>query len=135
MPRFRVSMIGVLLIAICQGGFAQSSDDSIAGKTVIEQKRIESERARMAARNRPGSRIPYQLQRLPQPTVTPAPSVVVQPPALLLTSPSSAVVVTPCDPGGCFDSNANRYNGSPGGVYQDSTGRTCRQVGTSMQCF
>lgn len=50
-------------------------------------------------------------------------------------NPVAPPVTTSCDAGGCWDNNANRYNGGAGNVYLDRAGKTCHRVGVTMQCF
>src|SRR6476661_2726974 len=67
-------------------------------------------------------------------SVSPAPTVPPQrgapPPAL----PAPALKST-CQPGGCIDSDARRYQGGTGTTYLDSAGRPCHRNGTWLQCF
>ncbi|MGB4672379.1 MAG: DUF4124 domain-containing protein [Azovibrio sp.] len=68
----------------------------------------------------------------PAPASIPIP-VPIMPSAALPPPPPS--VITSCDPGGCSDSNGNRYNGTAGqGAFHRQDGRFCLHVGDQMQC-
>jgi hypothetical protein len=43
--------------------------------------------------------------------------------------------LTGCDPGGCWDSGGNRYNGGAGNTYLNGAGKLCTRNGAWMQCF
>jgi hypothetical protein len=45
------------------------------------------------------------------------------------------VPVTGCAAGGCIGADGVRYNTGASGVTVDPAGRTCHQVGTTVQCF
>lgn len=71
------------------------------------------------------ARIPYQLI-LPPPLPAPPPA-----PA----GPQTPVPLTTCDPGGCWNTGAGRYNGGTGDTFLDRGGRQCVRNGAWMQCF
>jgi len=73
------------------------------------------------------ARIPYQLI-LPPPL--PAP-----PPVQAPVGPQTPVPLGTCDPGGCWNSGAGRYNGGTGETFLDRGGRQCVRNGAWMQCF
>ena len=57
-------------------------------------------------------------------------------------APSNAAPLAPlpvpvgiCTAGGCTGADGMRYNAGAAGVAVDPAGRTCHQVGTTMQCF
>ncbi|KIF83237.1 hypothetical protein [Noviherbaspirillum autotrophicum] len=71
-----------------------------------------------------------------------------RPGAQSVTSATSAPVIVPphgatapaptvgvCDPGGCWDTGGNRYNGGANGTFLNGSGKLCQRNGTSMQCF
>lgn len=43
-------------------------------------------------------------------------------------------VITNCDPGGCWDTKGNRYNGSAGPTHIRQDGKVCQKIGGIMQC-
>ncbi len=45
------------------------------------------------------------------------------------------VPLTNCTAGGCTGADGVRYNTNPSGVTVDPAGRTCHQVGATMNCF
>ncbi len=45
------------------------------------------------------------------------------------------VPLTSCAAGGCSGADGVRYNTNPAGVTVDHAGRTCHQVGATIQCF
>lgn len=49
--------------------------------------------------------------------------------------PTAPMATDACDSGGCWDNNANRYNGPPGNTVLDNRGRPCHRTGTWVQCF
>ncbi len=128
----RMMICLLLLCQFCGVTLAQSKTDSQSDN--LDQARIDAEQARMAARNRPGVQVPALIPRAMPSTPAPSPATVVQPPPPLSMPRVAPTVITPCDAGGCFDANAKRYNGSAG-TYLDGAGKTCQQIGTSMQCF
>ncbi len=71
------------------------------------------------------ARIPYQLI-LPPPLPVPPPAPV---------GPQTPVPLTTCDPGGCWNTNAGRYNGGTGDTFLDRGGHQCVRNGAWMQCF
>ena len=74
---------------------------------------------------RPASGAPDPVGTLP---VHPTPSNAA-PPAPM------PVPVGSCTAGGCTGADGVRYNAGAAGVAVDPAGRTCHQVGTTMQCF
>lgn len=79
-------------------------------------------------------RIP--AQSLPAPVAPVAPLAVPAAPAQAApNSPAPPATIGTCDPGGCWDAGANRYNGGAGGAFLDRSGRLCQRNGVSMQCF
>lgn len=71
------------------------------------------------------ARIPYQLI-LPPPLPAPVPAP---------TGPQTPVPLTTCDPGGCWNTGAGRYNGGTGDTFLDRGGHQCVRNGAWMQCF
>jgi hypothetical protein len=69
---------------------------------------------------------PVTVQR-PQPAPPPAS------PAPVIPAPPAPV--TSCDAGGCWDGGGTRYNNAAGNVYLNNAGKTCHQIGSTMQCF
>ena len=129
----------IFLFSLCQFcGVTSAQSQADHSSDNLGQARIEAEQARMAARNRPGSQVPsltpYAMPSTPASPPTSPPTTVVQPPPPLSLPRAAPSVITPCDAGGCFDSNAQRYNGRAG-TYLNGAGKTCQQIGTSMQCF
>lgn len=49
--------------------------------------------------------------------------------------PTPPAPISTCDAGGCWNTNAKRYNGGAGGVYLDNRGKLCQRQGAWMQCF
>lgn len=62
--------------------------------------------------------------------VQPAPAHAAPPPLAPLPVP-----VTGCTAGSCMGADGARYDTGGSGVTVDRAGRTCHQVGTTMQCF
>ncbi|HJV53836.1 MAG TPA: hypothetical protein VJ652_20385, partial [Noviherbaspirillum sp.] len=59
--------------------------------------------------------------------------------APVVVPPHDAAPVPPptigtCDPGGCWDTGGNRYNGG-NGTFLNGSGRLCQRNGVSIQCF
>lgn len=50
-------------------------------------------------------------------------------------TPAPPSVIGVCDPGGCWDTGGNRYNGGASGTFLNGSGRLCQRNGVSMQCF
>lgn len=59
--------------------------------------------------------------------------------APVILPPYSATAPAPtigtCDPGGCWDTGGNRYNGGTNNTFLNGSGRLCQRNGVSMQCF
>jgi hypothetical protein len=77
--------------------------------------------------------MPQQPPAIPPVTVQPAPVPQQVPSAPRLPAPPAPV--TSCDAGGCWDGSGTRYNNAAGNVFMNGSGRTCHQIGTTMQCF
>ena len=80
---------------------------------------------------------PGQVPSLKENPVIPEP---VKPQPVEIPPPASAqrpgpVPLSSCDAGGCWSTNADRYNGGAGGVYLDKRGKPCQRQGPWMQCF
>jgi hypothetical protein len=71
---------------------------------------------------------PVTVQR-PQPSIQ-IPQTTSQAPTV--AAPSA---ITSCDSGGCWDGGVGRYNNANGNVFINNAGKTCHQIGVTMQCF
>lgn len=142
MAKFRILVATVVSCLACSWSLAQDATNRVTSENPwsekqlpdIDRARIESEKARLAARNGTGSRIPYQIQMAPAPSSSLAPAIIVQPPVFSMPPPTPTVIA-PCDQGGCFDAAGNRYNGGSANTYLNSAGKPCVKVGSAMQCF
>jgi len=75
---------------------------------------------------------PLPQRPLPPPGASKPPSAAPAPP-VTTTPPPPAVGI--CDPGGCWDTGGNRYNGAAGGILLNGKGKPCVRNGVSIQCF
>jgi len=89
--------------------------------------------ARKTERRRGRYAAPVEMEKLPAPAVDAGRPVLPAPPTSPRPPAPSPAPVTSCDPGGCWDSGGQRYNGS-GAVMIHGNGRVCQQVGSMMQC-
>jgi hypothetical protein len=95
-------------------------------------KDTKEQDGRSAARKRAAPGIMQRAQPMPPVTTKREQSV---PQAPTPTKPTAPLPAGSCDAGGCWDNNANRYNGGAAGTYLDNSGKPCHRVGSWMQCF
>ena len=55
-------------------------------------------------------------------------------PQTKLQPPQQPSMITNCDPGGCWDNQGQRYNGTGGTPYFRQDGKVCQSVAGRMQC-
>jgi hypothetical protein len=97
-----------------------------------DAKDKQEEVDRSPARRRAAPSIIQRAQPVPPMPIRREQSV---PQAPAPARPTSPVPLGSCDAGGCWDNNANRYNGGAAGTYLDKSGKPCQRVGSWIQCF
>lgn len=143
----------LVALALATGSALAQTDPAPAPTPVLAptpavQSLTPAQKAKLAPR-RPtrqivGSPLPIVTEGY-RPTLTVRPASGAPDPAGTLPvhpTPSNAAPVAPlpvpvgiCTAGGCTGADGVRYNAGAAGVAVDPTGRTCHQVGTTMQCF
>lgn len=121
----------LLLFFPMHGEATEKADNSgIAAEPMLEQH--PPQRRRVPAL--PGGTVassPTTTQRMAPVPVTPQAAQ-----SAGLAQPDKPQPLTGCDPGGCWDTDANRYHsGGNNPAYLNNAGRLCHRNGAWIQCF
>jgi hypothetical protein len=114
------------LLSGCVHAQASACDRSDKKSDCTKERTVERRRAVPAVIPQAPVLPPAVVQRQP------APSPQSSTPAPVIPAPST---VTSCDAGGCWDGGGTRYNNAAGNVFMNGAGKTCHQIGATMQCF
>jgi hypothetical protein len=111
----------------------EANEPNKAKQQLKDKQQLKQEQDdRSPVRRRAAPSIIQRAQPVPPMTIRREQSV---PQAPAPARPTTPLPAGSCDAGGCWDNNANRYNGGAAGTYLDNSGKPCHRVGSWIQCF
>jgi hypothetical protein len=130
-----VCQIGVVRIVavlfVCLQAGAHAAEDRVKCEPAQAEAACKKEKPA-----KPRRAVPQQLEMpAPRPAAPVQPQVPPPPAQRSAVPPTAPSPITSCDAGGCWNSEAGRYNGGAGGTYMNNSGRLCQRQGAWMQCF